>query len=129
MVLLVGIKSHRVDLELGQLAPPSAPRPLTKAYIDGICAQQPNIPPLSQQVAVFQQPYCAHEVIVTQAGLGRPTHTNKQLCVGIRQNLEELRASVSASESSQARSSRPYRPRHDPELRPAKTFFSLNRPK
>lgn len=68
MVLLVGIKPHRVDLELWQLAPHSAPRPLTKAFMDSLCAQQPNMAPLSQQVATVQQPYCAHKVVITQGG-------------------------------------------------------------
>lgn len=65
LVLVIGIKDHRVDLELWQLAPLGAPLPLTRLYIEGLCAQFPNIPPTSHQPASIQQPYCAQEVTIT----------------------------------------------------------------
>ncbi|OQD78229.1 hypothetical protein PENDEC_c001G03381 [Penicillium decumbens] len=64
IVILISIKRTMVTFEKWQLAPPNAPRPLTRAYIDSLCAQSPNIPPLTTQPSVIQQAYSSQEIYV-----------------------------------------------------------------
>ncbi|KAJ5263807.1 hypothetical protein N7478_011412 [Penicillium angulare] len=65
LVLVIGIKPNRLDFEIWQLAPTGALSPLTRLYIDQLCAQVPNIPPTNHQSPLTQQAYCAQEVIIT----------------------------------------------------------------
>ncbi|KGO67991.1 hypothetical protein PITC_028930 [Penicillium italicum] len=66
IVILIHASENVVSFEKWQLAPSTAPRPLTKKYIDTLCAQTPNIPPLTGQPAQLQQVYCACQVDVTK---------------------------------------------------------------
>ncbi|KAJ5534073.1 hypothetical protein N7527_000327 [Penicillium freii] len=66
IVILIHASENIVSFEKWQLAPSTAPRPLNKRYIDTLCAQNPNIPPLTGQPAQLQQVYCAHQVDVTR---------------------------------------------------------------
>ncbi|KAJ5130566.1 uncharacterized protein N7515_006605 [Penicillium bovifimosum] len=66
IVILINVRENVVCFEQWQLAPSTAPRPLTKRYIDTLRAQTPNIPPLTGQPAQLQQVYCAHHVDVTR---------------------------------------------------------------
>ncbi|KXG54575.1 uncharacterized protein PGRI_077190 [Penicillium griseofulvum] len=65
IVILIHMRKDIVCFEQWQLAPSTAPRPLTKRYIDSICAQTPNIP-LTGQPAQLQQVYCVSQVDVTR---------------------------------------------------------------
>jgi hypothetical protein len=67
MVLVISIKQTKVEFELWQLAPPNAPCPLTRVYIDSL--RQRHLPPLIQQAAGTQQIYSHHEVDVTSSGV------------------------------------------------------------
>ncbi|KAJ5100717.1 hypothetical protein N7456_006769 [Penicillium angulare] len=69
MVLIVGMKKRYVSVEMWQLAPSNAPRPLTQQDIDTLRLQVPPIPPMIQQQAVVQQPYCAQEVTISSSGV------------------------------------------------------------
>ncbi|CAG8888251.1 unnamed protein product [Penicillium egyptiacum] len=62
IVILIHVKDNIVSFGQWQLAPSTAPRPLTKRYIETLCAQTPNIPPLTGQPAQLQQVYCANQV-------------------------------------------------------------------
>lgn len=64
IVLLIGIARSIITFEKWQLAPISAPHPLRAAFIDGLCQQNPNMPPLIGQPASSQQAYSAQEVYV-----------------------------------------------------------------
>ncbi|CAI7617748.1 unnamed protein product [Penicillium palitans] len=66
IVILIHASENVVCFEQWQLAPSTAPRPLTKRYIDTLRAQTPNIPPLTGQPAHLQQVYCANQVDVTR---------------------------------------------------------------
>ena len=66
IVILIHASENVVSFEQWQLAPSTAPRPLTKRYIDTLCAHTPNIPPLTGQPAQLQQVYCAYQVDVTR---------------------------------------------------------------
>ncbi|CAI7661240.1 unnamed protein product [Penicillium discolor] len=66
MVVIISIKKTAVHFEQWQLAPPNAPRPLTRAYIDSLRRNPGNVPPLLQQPFNRQQPYSYAEVDVTQ---------------------------------------------------------------
>ncbi|CAL5867975.1 uncharacterized protein PFLUO_LOCUS2198 [Penicillium psychrofluorescens] len=63
IVLVVSIKKTKVEFEKWQLAPPNAPRPLTRQYIDNLRLGN-QVPPLFQQPATTQQAYSALEVDV-----------------------------------------------------------------
>ncbi|OQE13623.1 hypothetical protein PENFLA_c045G02029 [Penicillium flavigenum] len=69
LVISISKRKDRVFIEVWQLAPPNSPRPLTRAYIQTLCQQSPNVPPLVQQPAVLQQAYCAHEVEISANGV------------------------------------------------------------
>ncbi|CAG8016442.1 unnamed protein product [Penicillium nalgiovense] len=69
LVISISKRKDRVFTEIWQLAPPNSPRPLTRAYIQTLCQQSPNIPPLVQQQAVSQQAYCAHEIEISANGV------------------------------------------------------------
>ncbi|OQE22815.1 hypothetical protein PENFLA_c012G09152 [Penicillium flavigenum] len=64
IVIIISIKSTNITFEKWQLAPSSAPRPLTRAYLNPLRAQNPNIPPLTIQLIPTQQPYSVQEVYV-----------------------------------------------------------------
>lgn len=64
IVILISVKKTAIHFEQWQLAPPGAPRPLTKAYID-ILRQNP-MPPLLQKPPNMQQHYLCTEVDVTK---------------------------------------------------------------
>ncbi|KAI2733402.1 hypothetical protein CBS147332_417 [Penicillium roqueforti] len=64
IVILISIKATEVTFEKWQLAPPGAPSPLTRAYLDSLRAQLVNIPPLTNQPTPTQQAYSAQEVYV-----------------------------------------------------------------
>ncbi|CAG8310884.1 unnamed protein product [Penicillium nalgiovense] len=66
IVILIHASENIVCFEQWQLAPSTAPRPLTKRYIDILRTQTPNIPPLTGQPAHLQQVYCANQVDVTR---------------------------------------------------------------
>ncbi|KAJ5836189.1 hypothetical protein N7447_002215 [Penicillium robsamsonii] len=66
IVILIHTSENIVSFEQWQLAPSTAPRPLTKRYIDTLCARTPNIPPRTGQPTQRQQVYCAHQVNVTR---------------------------------------------------------------
>lgn len=73
IVLVIAIWNNRVDIEKWQLAPVGAPVPLTRAYIDSLCSQPSNMPPLLLQLPAVQQPYCAQEIVITPSQVpGRP---------------------------------------------------------
>ncbi|KAL4780853.1 hypothetical protein BJX76DRAFT_364024 [Aspergillus varians] len=73
IVLIISIKRNKVYFEKWQLAPPNAPRPLTRRYLDTLRQKSPQMPPLFQQPAATQQAYSAHEVEVTSNGtVGAP---------------------------------------------------------
>jgi hypothetical protein len=65
IVILIHASENIICFEQWQLAPSTAPRPLTKRYIDSLCAQPPDIP-LTGQPAQLQQVYCANQVDVTR---------------------------------------------------------------
>lgn len=69
IVLIISIKKTSVSFERWQLAPPNAPRPLTRAYIRTLRLQSPQLPPLTQQLPTAQQPFSVHEVEVTSSGV------------------------------------------------------------
>lgn len=69
LVISISKRKDKVCVEKWQLAPPTSPRPLTRAYIQTLCQQIPNISPLVQQQAISRQAYCAHEVEVTANGV------------------------------------------------------------
>ncbi|KAJ5285752.1 hypothetical protein N7524_001058 [Penicillium chrysogenum] len=69
LVISISKRKDRVFIEIWQLAPPNSPRPLTRAYIQTLCQQSPNIPPLVQQQAASQQAYCAHEIEISANGV------------------------------------------------------------
>ncbi|KOS36883.1 hypothetical protein ACN38_g12348 [Penicillium nordicum] len=69
LVISISKRKDRVFIEVWQLAPPNSPRPLTRAYIQTLCQQSQNVPPLVQQPAVLQQAYCAHEVEISANGV------------------------------------------------------------
>lgn len=64
IVLVVGIRRSCVTFEKWQLAPPNAPRPLTRQYIDSLRSQGSPRPILALQLGPTQQPYSAREVEV-----------------------------------------------------------------
>ncbi|CAG8890540.1 unnamed protein product [Penicillium egyptiacum] len=64
IVIIISIKSTNITFERWQLAPSNAPRPLTRAYLSPLCAQNPNIPPLTIQPITTQQPDSVQEVYV-----------------------------------------------------------------
>ena len=64
MVLLLGITNSEIIFEKWQLAPVSAPHPLTRESIDELRQKKPNMPPLIGQPASGQQAYSAQEVSV-----------------------------------------------------------------
>ncbi|KAJ5932356.1 hypothetical protein N7516_006845 [Penicillium verrucosum] len=66
MVIIISIKKTAVHFEQWQLAPPNAPRPLTRAYINSLRQHSNNVPPLLQQPFNIQQPYSYAEVDVTK---------------------------------------------------------------
>lgn len=66
IVTLIHASENIVSFEQWQLAPSTAPRPLTKRYIDTLWAQTPQIPPLTGQPAQLQQVYCVYQVDVTR---------------------------------------------------------------
>jgi hypothetical protein len=66
MVIIISVKKTAVHFEKWQLAPPNAPQPLTRAYIDSLRRNPVNVPPLVQQPVNMQQPYSCAEVDVTE---------------------------------------------------------------
>jgi hypothetical protein len=68
-VLVIDMKTSVIHFELYQLAPPNSPHPLTRQYIQSLCRQNPNMPPLTRQLVQTQQPYCSQAVTVTAAGV------------------------------------------------------------
>lgn len=48
IVIIISTKKTAVHFEQWQLAPPNAPRPLTRAYIDSLRQNPGNVPPLQQ---------------------------------------------------------------------------------
>ncbi|KAJ5958066.1 uncharacterized protein N7479_005216 [Penicillium vulpinum] len=69
IVIILSIKKTAVHFEQWQLAPPNAPRPLTRAYIDGLRQNPSNVPPLLQQPSNMQQPYSCAEVDLTKTSV------------------------------------------------------------
>ncbi|KAJ5895316.1 hypothetical protein N7495_007007 [Penicillium taxi] len=69
IVLIISIKAKWVDIEKWQLAPANSPRPLTEATVESLCAQAPNMPPLTTQQPLNQQSYCAQEVRASENGI------------------------------------------------------------
>ncbi|KAJ5907813.1 hypothetical protein N7495_000495 [Penicillium taxi] len=69
IVLIISIKAKWIDIEKWQLAPTNSPQPLTEAAVENLCAQTPNIPPLTTQLPLNQQSYCAQEVRVAENGI------------------------------------------------------------
>ncbi|KXG53730.1 uncharacterized protein PGRI_007800 [Penicillium griseofulvum] len=65
IVIIISIKKTAVHFEQWQLAPPNAPRPLTRAYIDSLRRNPSKVPPLLQQPFNMQQAYSCAEVDVT----------------------------------------------------------------
>lgn len=49
MVIIISIKKTAVHFEQWQLAPPNAPRPLTRAYIDSLRRSPGNVPPVTSE--------------------------------------------------------------------------------
>ncbi|CRL25615.1 unnamed protein product [Penicillium camemberti] len=49
MVIIISIKKTAVHFEQLQLAPPNAPRPLTRAYIDSLRRSPGNVPPVTSE--------------------------------------------------------------------------------
>jgi hypothetical protein len=69
VVLVVIMKARWMRVEKWQLAPPNAPRPVTKAYLYQMRKQRPHIPPQVTQPAGWQYPYCAQVVRVDKDGV------------------------------------------------------------
>ena len=67
IVILISIKKTAVYFEQWQLAPPNAPRPLTRAYINSLYRHP--MPPLLQQPPNMQQPYSCAEADMTKTTL------------------------------------------------------------
>ncbi|KOS40132.1 hypothetical protein ACN38_g9013 [Penicillium nordicum] len=71
IVVIISIKKTATHFEQWQLAPPNAPQPLTRAYIDRLRRNPSNVPVLLQQPPLqqpsnMQQPYSCAEVDVTK---------------------------------------------------------------
>ncbi|CAG8343840.1 unnamed protein product [Penicillium nalgiovense] len=65
IVILISITNHAVHIERWQLAPPSAPNPLTRSYIDTLRNDPINVPPSAPQSLNVQQPYSCAEIDIS----------------------------------------------------------------
>lgn len=104
IVLLLSVTKSEITFEKWQLAPVSAPHPLTREFIDELRQQNPNIPPLIGQPASGQQAYSAQEVsaksdqvvgdplvLSFQALHDRPPQQEEGDIVIEREDLEEIK--------------------------------------
>ncbi|KAJ6189758.1 hypothetical protein N7519_004666 [Penicillium mononematosum] len=75
IVILISITKHAVHIERWQLAPPDAPNPLTRSYINALRNDPINVPPSTPQSLNVQQPYSCAEIDVTANNVvGAPSY-------------------------------------------------------
>ncbi|CAG8078830.1 unnamed protein product [Penicillium salamii] len=66
IVILISVRRDHIFIEKWQLAPPNAPIPLNKRYIDSLKAQNRNMPPMVPQLSSLLQAYCSQEITIEQ---------------------------------------------------------------
>lgn len=65
IVILISVTNRAVHIEKWQLAPPDAPHPLTRTYINTLRDIPINVPPSTRQPLSIQQPYSCAEIEIT----------------------------------------------------------------
>jgi hypothetical protein len=69
IVILISATKHAVHIERWQLAPPGAPNPLTRSYINTLRNDPINVPPFTLQSLHVQQPYSCAEIDITASNV------------------------------------------------------------